>query len=356
MNLEQILFWIVCLSCLSGLVPLAKRGCRAGRGAFLLFLMILLVSIAGRLWDKVLLLYAGFGMWLLFVLCPGLLSRVYFRLLLQQRYAAAYRLARLISWLHPSGGWRQQPEIIRALVLAEGGEVSGATEILRRFVGEQSLASFSALTTLCRITNKWEGLLDWDARTSGELERHPQLLPSLLRALGETGDLPGMVALYERNKERIARLVPSASRDSCRLALFAFCGRRNALEHLFEGSLGMIPVTTREFWLATADLAGGAIEPAQHRLEQLLVAADPVLRGAIERRLSMLSIRPQLLSASEERVLEEAARECAHDERFGAQRTLFSPRARATQLLIAVNILMFGLEVLCGGSTNLEVL
>jgi rhomboid protease GluP len=356
MNYEQVIFWIVCLSCLSGVVALAKRGGRAGRGGLLIFGVILLVSVTGRLWDKAALIYAGFGMWLLFVLCPGLLSRLYFRLFFQQRYAAACGLARVIGWLHPSGGWRQQSEIVHALGLAQAGDIADATERLKRFQGEPSLAALSALTNLFRITNQWEELLAWHARTRGGLEQHSQLLPLLLRAHGETADLPGMVALYERNRERIARLVPAASRDLCRLALFAFCGRRNLVERLFAGSLALTPAATREFWLATADMAGGATGAAQHRMEELLAAADPVLRRAIEWRLSRISVRTPPLNASEERVLEEAAHEYGHDEKFGAQRSFFSRQARATQLLIALNVLMFGLEILFGGSTNSEAL
>jgi rhomboid protease GluP len=165
-----------------------------------------------------------------------------------------------------------------------------------------------------------------------------------------------MVELYERNKHRIAKLVPAASRDLCRLPLFAFCGRRKLVERLFAGSLTVVPVPTREFWLATADLASGASESAKRRLEELLPAADPTMRQAIERRLSQIAIRPEPLDASAERVLEEATREHGHDESFGAQRSLFSKQARATQILIMLNLLMFAVEIAFGGSTKMESL
>jgi len=138
--------------------------------------------------------------------------------------------------------------------------------------------------------------------------------------------------------------------------LFAFCGKRQAVERLCAGSLAVLPAQTRAFWLATADLEAGESESAKRQLEELLPGADPLLHRAIERRLSRISILPEPLDASAERVVEEAAREFGHEETFGVRRSLFSNRARATQILMVLNIFMFVVESSLGGSTNLDVL
>jgi membrane associated rhomboid family serine protease len=356
MDYDTITFWFVCLSCISGLVMAATRLRSVGAGWVVLYLTILIIAIIGWLWERNVLVYGALGMWLLFVLVPGLLGRKYYRLFLQQRYVAAYRLARVISWLHPTDGWRQQPEIIRALELAQKGDLEAASEMLKRFQGIKSVLGLAAVTNLFRITNQWEELLAWQARNSQEVERHPQMLPVLLRAHGETGDLNGMAGLYQRSKSHIAKLAPAESRDLCRLILFAFCGKRALAERLFAGSLAILPASTRDFWLATADLASGAIEPAKRELERLLPDADPSMRRAIERRLSRLSIPPTPLGESAESAIASAAVEHGHDESFGASRSLFSKHARVTQLLIVLNILMFVGEVFLGGSTSVEAL
>jgi len=98
--------------------------------------------------------------------------------------------------------------------------------------------------------------------------------------------------------------------------LFAFCGKRQAVESLCAGSLAVLPAPTRAFWLATADLQAGASESAKQQFEELLPGADPLLRGAIERRLSRISILSEPLDATAERVIEEAATEHGHEERF----------------------------------------
>jgi len=100
----------------------------------------------------------------------------------------------------------------------------------------------AAVTNLYRLTSQWEEFLIWEARHGQELQRHPQFLPVLLRARGETGDLPGLIEMYDRQKEQIGRLIPAASRDLCRLMLFVFAGKRNLAEPLLPAVSRFCPV------------------------------------------------------------------------------------------------------------------
>jgi rhomboid protease GluP len=295
-------------------------------------------------------------MWLLLVVLPALIVRLYNRRLMQQQYAAARRLARILCCLHPADGLRELPKIVHALELAQRGELTAASAVLGQFQEVKSPTGLGAILCLYRITSQWEELLAWQARHQQELERQPQFLSILLRARGETGDVGGLVELYDRHRRQIGKLVPAANRDMCRLMLFAFCGKRPAVERLLAGSLAVVPASIRAFWLATADLQAGDLESARRQLEALQAGADPLLERAILWRLSRLSAPPGPLDASAERVVEEAAREHGHEETFGRQPSLFSPRARATQILIALNLFMFVVEECQDGGTNLGVL
>ena len=214
----------------------------------------------------------------------------------------------------------------------------------------------SAIISLYRITNQWPEFLAWYAQHRQIVERYPQFLGFALRALGETGDIRGLVELYDRCRQRMGKHLPAAARDQCRLMLFAFCGRRAAVERLFAGSLAVLPESAQAFWLATADWAAGSGEAARRQLEALLSGAELSLRQAVERRLSQLSTPPPPPTGAAQHIVAEAERETDHEEKFAAPRTLFSRRARATQVLIALNVLMFFLEAAPGGSENGEVL
>jgi rhomboid protease GluP len=133
--------------------------------------------------------------------------------------------------------------------------------------------------------------------------------------------------------------------------LFAFFGKRELVERLFDGSLSILPAVTQEFWLATADLGAGSREVAKKQFESLWSAADPAMRLAIERRLTQLAATPVPLPP-DQGVLARAETDHSRDERFGARPTLFSWQARGTLLILALNALMFTAEIRLGGGTN----
>ena len=348
--------WFVAISCIAGLRIAWIRRRNAGVGWVVLLGFVLLIDIAGWFFGKKPLIYVAGLTWLLLVFVPGLLAALCHRRLLQQRFAEARQLARVISWLHPVDGWREQPEIIHAMALADANDISAASEVLNRYRTSNSPMTMVAMPILYRITNDWEGFIGWEKDHREEVERDPQLLPALLRARGETGDWQGLFDLYERRRSEVQRLAPRSMGDLCRLMIFAFGGRRDLAESLFKGNLRLLPQAIQKFWLATADLAAGGSDDARRQFEQLLSEADPSTRRAIERRLKQSSKVPQPLSAEAGRVLESAALELSHEERFRTQPGRLFKRARATQLLIVVNVVMFAAEMFFGGSYDFDTL
>jgi rhomboid protease GluP len=356
MDYDVIIFWSLIFACLSGLAILLPRHRSIGLGSVAVYVVILVIDVLGSVFRQALFIHVAVVLWLVLALLPGIIARLYQRRFLQQQYAAASRLARAISWLHPMDGWREQPRIVHALELAQQSDIAAAAQILDRYRHIKSMAGITAMVHFYRLTGDWEGFLKWHDEQRAIFRGRPQLLPFLLRAKGETGDVRGMAELYASEKEQIRKLIHPLSRDMVRLPLFAFSGRRTELERLFAGSLSTSPASVRDFWIATADLASGRTESAKEQFERLLPAADASLRLAIQRRLAHLSAPAQPLDASVEQILEELGREQGHDERFGARRTLFSRQALATQILILLNVLMFAAELAAGGAENLDTL
>ncbi len=351
-----VTFWFVVATCLLGMAAVWTHTRFAGLGWLVVYSVILLLAVLGRSLEQGAVVYSAAALWALFVLLPGLIGRVYNRRFMQQDYVGARRVAQVIRLLHPADGWIEMPKIIDALELAKRGELTAASETLNRFREVKSTIGQVAIVNLYRITNRWDELLTWLSERREQFERNPHLSPVVLRTLGETGDVRGLVRFYDEHRKEIGKLAPAADRDICRLMLFAFCGRRQAVEKLFGGSLAVLPAPVRAFWLATADLEAGATESAKHQLEELLPGADPLLRSAIERRLSRISVAAEPLDSTAERVLDKVLTEQSHEERFGSRRSLFSSRARATQILVAVNVLAFLAESWLGGATDLYVL
>ena len=356
MDFDTILFWFVMLSCLSALLRTLTNLRLLGWDWVLVYLTVLAVTGAGGWWNSPPAIYAGGILWGVTVLVPALLARFYLRWVLQQRYGPARKLAKLAGWLHPMGGWRRQTTVLRALELAQEGKVEAGLQMLETCQQTKGSLAQMARSHFYRLSQRWEEFIAWQ-EAEGDLDRDPQLIPLALRARGEVGDLAGLLNLYALHEQRIARLEPAPQRHFCRMVLFAFCGRRQAVEGLFAGPLEIVPAAVRELWLATADFAAGRTEEARRALLKLLPDADAITRRAMEWRLGRPPpVAQPFLATGAGQVLERAEREHEQEETFGARPSLFGKSARACQVFIALNLAVFLAETIAGGSTNLALL
>jgi rhomboid protease GluP len=353
MDTASILFWFVVIVGLSGLIASYKHRQPGGDSWSVVYSAMVLLSFAGWWLKWAWAIYLGFGLWVVLVLLPTLLTGRYHRLYLQQRYGEARQTARLICCLHPSPGWRQQLDILRALELSQSGQTAAALEFLKPHLHGLSPSSLSAMSHFFRITNQWESLREWEEQQRELVGQNPYFISIRLRAYGETGDLQRLQETYERNLEAIRRLNPASQRDICRLMLFAFCGRRAQVERLFMGSLAVLPLSNRQFWLGTADWAAGKVAEARQLLEPLLASADPVLRAAVQRRLEQPA-GPAVVP--DERILEQAMIEQEQDERFSGRAPFFVRAAVGSQLFVYLNLVVFVVEMHLGSSSDPAVL
>jgi rhomboid protease GluP len=282
------------------------------------------------------------------VLAPTLGIRLAWRWAMQQRYAAAWRLALVLRCLHPFDAERRRPELLRAMWLAQQGRAEDAVKVLRRLVACGGMAGRAAAVQMYRLTGRWEELAGWvhsRADVTGML-RDVGLLLTYLRALGETGELDRMAWVYAQYGGALERSGHRPSRDFCRMMLLAFCGRTDEVERLLSESLDWLPVTAQEFWRATAEAAGGEPEKSRRRLARLLEwESDAVALAAIQRRLTVP------LKGAGEMAVEPLLAEPLEPRPVSAWGTAY-----ATQVLMAMNVAMFGLETLAGGSENESVL
>ena len=357
MQTDLPLFWSTTLVCAIALIRLPRNPTGTRKGWAFVFAAILAqnaigaYSTNGQFWIR-----AAAIEWAVLVLTPGLLINRYSLLLNQQRYRDAHRLARVISCLHPADGWRQQPQIIHALALAQAGNVDSAVKILDQHRTPSGILSLTTAPALFRLTDQWEQMLVWERENQAQIDTVPQLLHSRLRARAEIGDISGMVHLYDQNKDRIAKLPLKGSAANCRLMLFVFCGQREQVARLFGGVLAMIPHPVQKYWLASADLYAGNIESGRQQLTALSSEADPGLRLAIDRRFARCPAVPASLSPSDREIVAAAVQEQLHEHIYTPNANVLSPAARGSLVLIVANCVMYAVETASGGGTNLDVL
>lgn len=358
MDLNYLLKWISGVWTVVALLRLAQSGNRAARGWILKFVLVLLVLLVGEFLFPAFSGYAAGGLYLVFVFIPMKVNQVVSERVLRQEYGSAYRLSRNTAWMHPFDDWRFQPKHIHALELAQQGDFAGAANLLQMRAGADTPISRVAHVQLFRLSGRWEDLLFWLNSAYGSEEnilRLPEVVHWYLRALGETGDLNGLILAFEKFigiKQQTNALIMNL----CFLDIFAFSGSRKGLEALFAGPLQALPPGAQRFWLATADLASGNETAGRAALAADRQTAAPSDQLGIDRRLQRpMPNAPATLTPKTRTIVQQLEQSVEQRNiQQAAVQTTGTPMV--TYALIAANVLAFGVETMLGGSTNMAAL
>lgn len=307
----------------------------------------------------------GACLWAILVIVPNIGNRKVDKLIAQQRFGQASRVARLISWLHPLDGWREQPKLLHAVELTQRGAMAEAVAILDRYQTATTRIGRSATVTLYQMDARWEELVVWIQDNVPEVVLHKDfdMLSGYIRALGETGDLNGMLETWERYEDTLEKTPNLRTRNFARMFVLAFCGQTQQVATLFSGPLANYSNTIKLFWLATVDQAAIGDIIARDQFLSIADSSDVRIRNAVASRLSdPVVVAQSVLTEKSQEILSRIIREIEYEVTYSgislkpgqaiASGTRQSPIA--TYLIISLNILAFALEVKLGGSTNVN--
>jgi len=281
------------------------------------------------------------------------------RLVSQEQYRQARYLANWLRWLHPADGFLEYPQLLQGLYLGKQGRLDEAKQILSHYQTSPTTTGRMASATLYRMEARWEELLDWVQSSIPEkiLHKEAWLEVAYLRSLGELGDLNGLLQGVEQFEQRMGRRGHPEVLNTLRLYALAFCGQPKEVQRLFETVLQLHPPASRQFWLATAEMAAGNWTIAQEMLTLWQSSKDISLANAIRWRLSHpLICSEQTLTESSQAILHQTKISIWHEARYNNQIALATQTSYVTYALIGINILMFATEIWLGGSEDLYVL
>jgi rhomboid protease GluP len=359
MDINNLLIWIVCLSCVTTTISAVRTSANDNRGWIFVSIFIFVVTAVTSYLIPNLGGLVGGCFWVIFILIPNLVNRKVNQLVAQQRYHQASKLAQFVSWLHPADGLREKPEMLRALDLGQQGAIAEALAILNRYKTTDTPTGRSAIVTLYQIDARWEEMLLWIQENLSEvgLQKDSEMLLYYLRSLGETGDLNSLLQAweyYERSIEQIPNLI---TRNLARMFVLAFCGSCEQVKTLINGSLRIYSPTIQVFWLATANLAAGNESLGREQLLSIRDSNDIRFHGAIERRLSQPVVEAEtILTDKSKQILSRIAAELLQEAKYSGKADLTRYQPIATYLIIGLNLFAFALEIKFGGSTNLSSL
>ncbi|MEY2496122.1 MAG: hypothetical protein QOJ45_2614 [Verrucomicrobiota bacterium] len=353
-DLNHILLFIACISPLVLLGQTWRRGGLQRAWRLAAFAVLIVTGVAWLITPET----AGFvggGAWLALLFLPAVGLRKAAELASQQRFAPARRLSRALWFLHPAGALQAEAELLRALEMAERGDISSALSILGPLRNNDTNVGRQATAQSFRLRGEWINLVGWVRREVPPDVRQADfaLLPVYFRALGETDSRNELVIEFATMASTLTPAQqPAWSYHSSLLLVLAFCGRLPALANLVETKLRKLPQDLGEFWRATGELAAGEISAGRSRLEKLhATTTDQLLRAEAAQRLATansIAARPLAPSAAALLSRIELIDRPASGV-FGSETTR---PTTAVLIFIGLNVGMFLLEVAMGGSTN----
>ena len=274
---------------------------------------------------------------------PGALQRLVNAAIRRQDFVRAAWLAWLTRTLTPHFRSldNQQWRLLDALALAARGrlaEADAALDILRQ-QPVPAVIRLAATGQLCRLRGDWS-LLPPGVGEAGDTD--PVGIAMRLRALDDSGDRAAMLRLFARQRGRLAAHRPMAT-----LTVMAACGQVAAVDRLLAGSLSVLVPPVKAYWRAVAAQAVG--DPAGRvGLERLLDSRDRLVALTVRQRLD--AAPPAPLTPEDQALL--AQEEAAVPAEFPA----WIGDAPVTLVLLALNLLAYGAEVLAGGGDDDAVL
>lgn len=357
MDLNQILVWMVCFSCVTFLLRAWRSHSNRGWAivAGLILGIMSLLSLLAPPWAG----FIGGGLWGSLILLPVFgLAQVHHRIS-QAQYRIARRIMTVIRWLHPLDGWWEQPVILRALEVGQQGQITEAIRILNTQSRPDHPFNRHASALLLLMEARWHDLLHWIQVhvPERELIRNPQLILCFLRALGETGDLNGLVWSVTRYEPYLKQGSNLAPLQMARLMALAFGGQTAAVAMLLDQGGVAARGEVQQFWYWTT--LGVAGEPVALKLSAWRDrTSDPTLKAAIAWRLHHppAALAPTL-SPTSWHSLRRIETQITEELRYG--RGLISHLrypAPGTYTLVVINLVFFGLEISQGGSQNTAAL
>ncbi|MGI8889985.1 MAG: rhomboid family intramembrane serine protease [Chthoniobacterales bacterium] len=349
-DLNHILLFLAVVSPLILLVRIARLRDSRNHGWRVAALVVLVGCGLAWLVVPALAGFIGGALWFLLLLLPSLAERKIEELLLSGRLPEARRLAVVRRAVHPWEDSPYRPSLVGCLEQARSGRLDLALDQLARERTAATPAGAWATALTFALTENWAGLVQWCQRDLSLL-RNPAVLPLYGRALGEIGAQPAQIALLATQAEAREPRLTSDLPWAFNLALgAAFTGRSEDLVRLWQGDLRRMPADQQQFWLATAELTSGQLAAASERLQRVqATTSDAVLRRSIDRRLAHPPA-PSQLSPSSERLSARLLSEIS--PKRGPHARQPATGAPAVWALILLNVAMFGVEIMMGGSSN----
>lgn len=351
MSLNWLLIWTIAISCGYLLLNLIQHRIRSIIFYLPALLVLSTLAVTGYFRQDLAGYYAG-GVWFLLILLPGIAGQTSSNLLSSRRYRSASLCAWLAYLLHPYGGTRDQPRLVKAMRLLNSNQDAAAIEILETLRYRTSPAGRAAFVILTRIQNDWQGFLNaiHFSPTPQKFLSDPLLASVYLQALGETGQTEQLLSSFEPIVRKSKTTRSPYMLYVSRMKVAAFCGRVNVVSQLLDGPLRYFEAATQRYWIATAYQASNQTERANAIFAELSQCKDRQIAISAIHRLTtpvrpVSTLPPEIVDSP---LFDDLEQSLQHESRFALAYGSSTSQPVATWGLVAILFLVFGFEMFNG--------
>lgn len=301
--------------------------------------------------------YIGGVLFLIFILFPSLGQLLIRHYYLKEEYEKALIVSKSILLLHPAGFMKSNVGITRALMLTHDGDIEAARQLLKKYQNFNNISHRLAYAVFLSRTGKFEELIEWINKLIGEanVDRHPELLPRYIDALGATGQIKKMLDFYTNIRAKMSKQYLVDILASLRLYIFAFTGQTQLLEEMLAGKFSALSTPQKTYWRAIALQGAGQHEEAHQQLTSLLTCNSYSIRLRAQLRLdSPPQFLPQSLQPQLAEFIQHESQLLKEEKKYinPLGNPSYKKRAYMTYALIMIILIVFQLQLHYGGSQD----
>ncbi len=352
MNIEIVILQIVAISCIAILLRSRKN-----LGWSLVALGILMVMAIGWSMKAQWTPWLAAGLWTVGIGFPILCMRQIVKLVAQEKYHQAHRIANLVRLLHPGDGWWDYPKVLKAQGYGQLGDLKSALAILEPMQRRDTYDGRLAIATVHSLQSKWYDYLNFAETelTAAQRMQENSTVGMYLRSLGETRQLNELLIAVKNCHQQSSQSGNIALISLSKLYAFAFTGQVENVQILFRTSLKDQSPVSQRFWLATAQWCAGNAEIAVPAFQELRQYSSCALQSTLEWRSKQAPLRGyEILNLESRSILNRLQQTQQEDLKYNPRNPTRLRQVPLTYSLIAINCLIFVLPfILIYGSSFL---
>lgn len=339
MSLEIVILQIVAISCLAILFR-----SRQNLGWSLVASSILLIMAIGWFTKAKWTAWLVAGLWTVGIGLPIVGMSQIVKLVAQEKYDQARRIAQWVRILHPGDGWWHYPQILKAQALGQRGHLDSALAILEPIQNPSTYEGRLAIATAHGLQAQWNEYLNFaETQLTKQQRLQENSSASLyLRSLGETRQLNELLSLVRdchlQSKQSGNLLLVLESK----LYAFAFTGQVENVQLLLRTSLRHTSSVNQRFWIATAQWYAGQAEVAVPAFKNLQQEASCKLQYALAWRSQQAPLRAyEMLNLESRSILSRLRQTQEEDLRYNPRNPIPFQQVPLTYGLVLLNCLVY---------------